>query len=211
MIMEDRLSSKNLVVLQSLTTPVQIQAFLDSIPYSAEDANRSSVRVMEDRQAHCLDGGLFAAAALRRLGYPAVIIDMLPTPGRDDDHVLAIYQQNNRLGAIAKSNFVGLRYREAVYRNMRELVMSYFEPFFNSFGEKTLRGYTRPVKLSKFDHLNWEVEDQAVDHIEDYLKKLKITPIMNSDIEAGLSKVDQRFYDGMTLGTDPDGLYKLNN
>lgn len=207
--MEDQLSSKNLAIFQSLKTPVQIQAFLDSIPYSAEDANRSSVRVLEDRQAHCLDGGLFAAAALRRLGYPAVIIDMLPTPQRDDDHVLAIFQQNNRLGAIAKSNFVGLRYREAVYKTTRELVMSYFEAFFNSFGEKTLRGYTRPVKLSKFDHLNWEVEDQAVNQIELYLKKLKITPIITFDMEAGLSKVDQRFYDGMTLGTDPKGIYKL--
>ncbi len=206
---EDQLNSNNLAILQSFQTPVQIQAFLDSIPYSAEDANRCPVRVLEDRQAHCLDGGLFAAAALRRLGYPAVIIDMLPIPGRDDDHVLAIFQQNNRLGAIAKSNFVGLRYREAVYKTMRELVMSYFEAFFNSFGEKTLRGYTRPVKLSKFDHLNWEMNDQAADQIEEYLKKLKITPILTPDMEAGLSKVDQRFYEGMTLGTDPDGLYKI--
>lgn len=207
--LEEQLSTKNLAILQSLQTPLQIQAFLDSIPYSAEDANRSSLRVLEDRQAHCLDGGLFAAACLSRLGYPAVIIDMLPVPGRDDDHVLAIFQQNNHLGAIAKSNYVGLRYREPVYRTTRELVMSYFEAFFNSFGEKTLRGYTRPIRLSRFDHLNWEWEDQAVDQIEIYLKNLKYTPILTPEMEAGLSKVDQRFFDGNTLGIDPDGVYKI--
>jgi hypothetical protein len=104
---------------------------------------------------------------------------------------------------------VGLRYREPVYRTTRELVMSYFEAFFNSFGEKTLRGYTRPIRLSRFDHLNWELEDQAVDLIEEYLKNLKYTHILTPEMEAGLSKVDQRFYDGMTVGTDPDGVYKI--
>jgi len=104
--LEESLSIKNRTILESLNTPIQIQAFLDSIPYSPEDANRSPRRVMEDRQAHCLDGGLFAAAALSRLGHPPFIIDMLPVPGRDDDHVLAIFRQGKGIGAIAKSNYV---------------------------------------------------------------------------------------------------------
>ena len=207
--LEDRLNSENLTIFQSLRTPEKIQAFMDSIPYSGEDANRSPFRVLEDRLAHCLDGGLFAAAALRRLGYPAVIIDLLPKPGRDDDHVLAIFQQNNRWGAIAKSNYVGLRYREPVYRTTRELVMSYFEPFFNSLGEKTLRGYTVPFDLSKLDHLNWETDDKAVDVIEERLKHLRFTAVITPEMEKGLSKVDKRFYDGNTLGIDPKGVYKL--
>jgi hypothetical protein len=205
----ESLSMENKTIFESINTPFKIQAFLDSIPYSPEDANRCPRRVLEDRQAHCLDGGLFAAAALRRLGYPPVIIDMLPNPGRDDDHVLAIYQQNNRWGAIAKSNYVGLRFREAVYSSKRELVMSYFEAFFNSLGEKTLRGYTIPFDLSKLDHLNWETEDQAADMIEQRLKHLRITPVITSEMEASLSVVDKRFYDGMTLGVDPKGVYKV--
>lgn len=151
--LEQSLSLENKTIFESLRTPFQIQAFLDSIPYSPEDANRCPRRVLEDRQAHCLDGGLFAAAALRRLGFKPVIIDMLPTPGRDDDHVLAIFKQNGVLGAIAKSNYVGLRYREPVYRSTRELVMSYFEAFFNSLGEKTLRAYTVPFESVSYTHL----------------------------------------------------------
>lgn len=207
--LEESLSVENKSIFESLKTPIQIQAFLDRIPYSPEDANRSPKRVLEDRQAHCLDGGLFAAAALRRLGYPPLIIDMLPTPGRDDDHVLAIFQQNNRWGAIAKSNYVGLRFREAVYRSKRELVMSYFEAFFNSLGEKTLRGYTIPMDLSKLDHLNWETDDRGVDEIEQQLKHLRVTAVITPEMEKGLSRVDKRFYDGNTLGIDPSGVYKV--
>jgi hypothetical protein len=208
--LEESLSVENKSIFESLKTPIQIQAFLDRIPYSPEDANRSPKRVLEDRQAHCLYGGLFAAAALRRLGYPPLIIDMLPTPCRDDDHVLAIFQQNNRWGAIAKSNYVGLRFREAVYRSKRELVMSYFEAFFNNLGEKTLRGYTVPMDLSKLDHLNWETDDRGVDDIEQRLKHLRVTAVITPEMEKGLSKVDKRFYDGNTLGIDPKGVYKVN-
>ena len=207
--LEESLSLENKSIFESLKTPIQIQNFLDCIPYSPEDANRSPKRVLEDRQAHCLDGGLFAAAALRRLGYPPLIIDMLPTPGRDDDHVLAIFQQNKRWGAIAKSNYVGLRFREAVYRSKRELVMSYFEAFFNSLGEKTLRGYTVPMDLSKLDHLNWETDDRGADEIEQLLKHLRVTAVITPETEKGLSKVDKRFYDGNTLGIDPGGVYEV--
>jgi hypothetical protein len=209
MILEELLSLENRSIFESLKTPIQIQTFLDSIPYSPEDANRSPRRVLEDRQAHCLDGGLFAAAALRGLGFPPVIIDLLPSPGRDDDHVLVIFQQNNRWGAIAKSNFVGLRFREAVYRSKRELVMSYFEAFFNSLGEKTLRAYTVPFDLSKFDYLNWEIEDSGVDEIEQRLKQLKYTSVITAEMENELSLVDKRFYNGNTLGIDPKGVFKV--
>ncbi|MBW6472775.1 MAG: hypothetical protein K0B14_06595 [Anaerolineaceae bacterium] len=207
--LEESISADNRKIIESFKTPIQIQAFLDSIPYSPEDANRCPRRVLEDRQAHCLDGGLFAAAALRRLGFPPVIIDMLPTPGRDDDHVLAIFQQNKRWGAIAKSNYVGLRFREAVYRSKRELVMSYFEAFFNNLWEKTLRGFTVPFDLSKLDHMNWETDDNAADVIEERLKHLRFTALLTPEMEKGLSKVDKRFYDGNTLGIDPKGVYKV--
>ena len=209
MTLEESLSSENRKLFKTLMTPVQIQAFLDSIPYSPEDANRCPRRVLEDRQAHCLDGGLFAAAALRRLGFKPVIIDLLPTPGRDDDHVLAIFKQNGGLGAIAKSNYVGLRYREPVYRSIRELVISYFEAFFNSLGEKTLRAYTVAFDLSKLDHLNWETNDQAADVIEERLKHLRFTTLITPAMEKSLAMVDNRFYDGNTLGIDLKGVYKV--
>jgi hypothetical protein len=122
--------------ISTLTTPAKIQTFLDELPYSTEHIYRCPLRVLRERVAHCFDGALFAAATLCRLGYPPLIMDMLPND-RDDDHMLAIYKSNGHWGAIAKSNFVGLRFREPIYRTLRELVMSYFEQFYNLEREKT--------------------------------------------------------------------------
>ena len=96
---ETYLNEQQLKIFSGLSTPVKIQAFLDEITYSAENANRCPVRVLQDRVAHCLDGALFAVAALRRMGYPPLIVDMLPEPGLDDDHVLAIYRRDGYFGS----------------------------------------------------------------------------------------------------------------
>ena len=116
----------------------------------------------EKCRGHCLDGALFAAYALSRLGDPPLVVDLLQEPGLDDDHVLAIFRRNGRLGALAKSNFTGLRYREPVYASVRELAMSYFEDYFNVNGVRTLRGYTAPIDLRRFDRLNWLWDDAGL-------------------------------------------------
>jgi hypothetical protein len=194
-------------VFSQLTSPFEIQKYLDSIPYSGEDRNRSVHNVLRERRAHCLDGGVFAAAALWQLGYPPLIIDLLPVPNTDDDHVLAIYQIAGRYGAVAKSNFVGLRFREPVYRSLRELVMTYFEPFFNINGAKTLRAYARPVNLAGRTRWDWLDDDGGVDAIEKHLKKLKPIALITPEIADILSPIDTRSYDAYMLGTDLAGLY----
>ena len=208
-IFADHISSDQLHLLHSLDTPVKIQAFLDQIPYSAENANRCPVSVLRDEVAHCLDGALFAAAALRQLGHPPRVIDLLPEPGRDDDHVLAIYMRNGHYGAIAKSNFVGLRFREPVYRSLRELVMSYFEDYFNIEGEKTLRGYTRPLDLQTMDRFGWMWQDSGADAVEKRLKELKVIPILKAELASNLSPTDHLSYTGGMLGVNKAGLFKL--
>src|SRR5512142_2312412 len=102
-------------LLASLDTPPKIQAFLDTCSYVAEYDNRCPARVLTERRAHCLDGGLFAAMALRRVSYAPLVVDIFHDQGMDDDHVLAIFRRNGRYGAVAKSNFVGLRYHDPVY------------------------------------------------------------------------------------------------
>lgn len=206
-----RLTSEQRGAWQSLTSPTRIQAFLDGLPYSTEDANRSPLRVLQERQAHCLDGGLFAAAALRQLGYPPLIVDLLPDPGTDDDHVLAIFRRNGCFGAVAKSNFVGLRFREPIYRSLRDLVMSYFEVYFNTRGEKTLRSYTVPLDLTAYDAMNWLTNDAAADAIEKRLPQLRRTDLLTPAMIGELSPVDRRSYEAGMLGTDVDGLYKLKD
>jgi hypothetical protein len=206
--LEDHLSNEQLLLLRSLDNPYQIQAFLDSISYSAEDRNRCPLNVLNDRQAHCLDGALFAAAALSRLGSPPLLVDMFPDPGMDDDHVLALFWRHGRLGAIAKSNFVGLRYREPVYRSLRELVMSYFDDYFNVNGVRSLRYYTRPLKLGAFDHLEWLVSDVGADAIERRLLQLRRIPLLSPEMAASLAPVDALSYQAGMLNVNYAGLYK---
>lgn len=191
-----------------LKTPFDIQTYLDSIPYVSEDLNRSPLRVMRDRQCHCLDGGLFAAAALRQLGYRPLILDLIPEPGTDDDHVLAIFSRDGLYGALAKSNFVGLRYREPIYRGLRELVMSYFEFFFNIDGVKTMRGYTRPLDLNRYDRYNWLCSERGVEKVVQRFYRLCSIPVLSAQSAAKLSLVDKRTYDGGLLGVNYDGLYR---
>src|SRR5579884_3054267 len=137
--------------LRSLRTPHHIQRFLDTIPYHNANTAWSPRRVLREKTAHCLEGAIFAAAALRVNGFPPLLLDLESV--RDFDHVLAIYRIDGHWGAIAKSNFTGLRFREPVYRSLRELAMSYFNDYFNLRGERTLRAFSRPVDLSRFDHL----------------------------------------------------------
>jgi hypothetical protein len=196
-------------IFLSLTTPEKIQEYLDSFPYTGEELNRSPLRVMRDQQSHCLDGGLMGAAALRQIGYPAVIIDLTPEPDADDDHVLALFKYKGLIGAVAKSNFVGLRYREPVYRSLRELAMSYFEVFYNVKGQKTLRGYTRPMDLSQFDRYGWEWSEAGVEKINQRLYSLKSIPLISAENAAMLKPVDRRSYEAGMQGTNYAGLYKV--
>ncbi len=206
--LEDHLDSQQLELLRDLISPERIQAFLDSIPYSADDINRCPLRVLQDRKAHCYDGAFFAAAALRRIGYPPIVVDMMPELGRDDDHLLAVFKRNNLFGALAKSNFVGLRYREAIHRSLRELILSYFEDYFNMEGEKTLRAYTRPLNLRSFDGLGWEWRDEGVNAIEQRLWQIHRIALFGPEVTAALSPVDPRSLSAGLLGSDPEGLYR---
>ncbi len=200
-------------VFTSLNTPNEIQKYLDSVPYVGEEANRSPLRVMQERQCHCLDGGLLAAAALRRLGYPPVIIDLVPEPGADDDHVLAIFQQNGLYGALAKSNCSGLRSREPVYRSLRELVMSYFELFFNLDRQKTLRGYTRPLNLAQFDRYHWTWDERGVAAIVKRMYSLKPIRLFTPESISRFQLMDQRAYESGMLGVNLEGVFhpKVND
>ena len=192
-------------LLKRLDRPARIQEFLDSIPYSADKFYRCPRRVIEDRKAHCFDGALFAAAALRRLGFPALIVDMHAV--RDDDHLIALFRRAGCWGAVAKSNFVGLRYREPVYRSLRELAMSYFEDFYNPAGEKTLRTYTRPIRLARFDRLDWETRDEGLETIARHTDRVPRIRLITPALARGLSLLDDRSYRAGLQGVNPAGLY----
>ncbi|HTX92144.1 MAG TPA: hypothetical protein VMC09_13100 [Anaerolineales bacterium] len=206
---ESRLSPAELKLIAGLDTPGKVQAFLDTVPYSEDKFYRCPLRVLRDRKAHCFDGALFAAHALRRIGFPPLILELIPNE-RDDDHILALFKQNGGWGAVAQSNFVGLRYREPVYRSLRELVMSYFEDFYNTAGEKTLRGYRGPINLKVFDRLEWAASDAGLETLADGMDRYRSIPILSKDMAAGLRLLDPRSLQAGLLGSNPDGLFKVS-
>src|SRR5213075_3131286 len=154
--------------LRALKTPARVQSFLDSLPYHLADTAWSPRKVLQEQSAHCLEGAVFAAAALRVLGFPPLLWDL--EAEQDDDHVLAIYRVRGHWGAIAKSNFAGLRFREPVHRTLRELALSYFDDYFNMRGDRTLRRYAaRPVDLRRFDHQQWMTTEKPIWFIAEHL------------------------------------------
>jgi len=191
-------AASELRLLRALKTPVGIQKFLDELPYNLSYTARSPGKVLHDRTASCLEGGIFAAAALRVLGFPPLIFDL--GAERDTDHVVAIFKVRGHWGAVAKSNFTGCRYREPVYRSLRELAMSYFNVYFNMRFERTLRHYSRPVNLARFDHRNWMTTGKPVWFIAEYLCEIPHIRLLTSLMEKNLTHVDPRTVRGEMLG-----------
>lgn len=174
-----------------LDTPVRIQAFLDAIPYNTEadgETFRSPRRVLRDRTANCIEGAVLAAAALRVQGEPPLIMDL--TAVHDEDHVIAVFRRRGLWGAIGTSKFTGLRYREPVYRSLRELAMTYFEHYFNLEGERTLRGHGRPVNLRRFDRLHWMTAEEDLWPLAEHLERISHIALIPPAASRSLSAVD---------------------
>jgi len=188
--------------LRRLRTPEKIQQFLDcGLGYNKEkdgETCRSPRRVLRDRIAHCLEGALIAAAALRVQGYPPLLVDLEAV--RDDDHVLAVFRWRGHWGAIAKSNYAGLRFREPVYRTLRELVISYFEHYYNPKGEKTLRRYSRPVDLGRFDRIAWMTTEEDVWDIPYYLVDVPHIALLPPEMARRHMHMDRRLFEAGLVG-----------
>jgi len=186
--------------------PYDIQVFLDSVPYNPSAECRSPRKIIAGQKAHCFEGALFAAAMLRELGFKPLIIDMMAE--NDDDHVIAVFKIRGCWGAIAKSNTTALKYREPVYRSIRELIMSYFDFYFNTLGDKSLRSYSRPVDLSRFDKKRWTQTDSDLEYIGDYLTGITHYPVLDAGYTGQLQRVDRKLMDAVFLGANEEGLFR---
>ncbi|MBN1539844.1 MAG: hypothetical protein JW939_06840, partial [Candidatus Thermoplasmatota archaeon] len=165
-----------------LDNPYRIQSFLDSIPYDPSPECRSPRIVLDEARAHCFEGALLAAACLRKLGHPPLLVDLRAE--NDDDHVIAVFNRRGLWGAIAKSNFTTLRFREPVYRTIRELAMSYFDLYFNTIGQKTMRSYSAPFDLSRFDNRQWMTTKDDLENIGEALDRSRHYPLIGPEMVA---------------------------
>ncbi len=193
-------------LLARLKSPQHIQLFLNDLAYDADYLARSPRRVMRERKAACFDGAMFAAAALRELGHRPRLVDL--RAWNDDDHVIAVFNEGRCWGAVAKSNTTVLRYREPVYRTLRELVMSYFEVYFNTVGQKTLRSYSRPLDLATLDARGWLVDEADLGWIGDRLDDLQHLPVVTPAQIRALAPVDPALMKAGFLGAVQAGLYQ---
>lgn len=206
MIPHSGLTAAELRTLRSLKKPDRLQRFLDDeIAYNTEPDGPSCFSprlVLRHGCAHCMEGALLAAAAFRVNGHRALLLDLEAV--RDDDHVLALFQVDGCWGAVAKSNYSGLRFREPVYRTLRELVLSYFSHYYNLKGEMTLRGYsTRPVDLARFDEQRWMESEEPVWFIPEHLCYIAHTRLLTAKQIRRLSRMDRRMFEAGLVGNVP--------
>ncbi|MFA6297108.1 MAG: hypothetical protein WC629_00940 [Candidatus Paceibacterota bacterium] len=166
--------------LKKLSTPQKIQDFLDTLPFNFEkggDTYMSPKRVLKENKAHCIEGAMLAATALWMHGEQPLLLDLKAHPG-DMDHVVALYKQNGYWGAISKTNHAVLRFRDPIYKTVRELALSYFHEYFlNTTGKKTLRGYSKPLNLKKFGK-EWITTEKDLWIIADALDNTKHFPFI---------------------------------
>lgn len=191
--------------LKSNGTPELAQRLLDSMPYRNESKYVPAICALRDWKAHCFDGSLLAAAALRRRGYKPYIIDLCAV--RDDDHLLCAYQWRGHWGAVAKSNFPGLRFREPIYKTPRELAMSYFELYFNLKGEKSLREFSKPFALPAIKKLDWETDSSKLGLFLEMLEKTPHYPLLTNAQIKVLAPIDKRLMRSQMTGVSLRGAH----
>ncbi len=200
-------NSYELGLFKRLNSPKDIQSYLNGLKFNFEEKGNtcfSPRSAIKNKSAHCMEGAMLAAAILEFHGHRPLVLD-LRSEEHDFDHVVAVFKQFGHWGAISKTNHAVLRYREPVYKSVRELAMSYFHEYFDSKGRKTLREYSRPFDLGYFDHhpsltpplkggelevslsamgkakedVNWRISSQNLFYIPDYLDEIKHFRILN--------------------------------
>jgi hypothetical protein len=195
------LTAREYATLARLATPERIQAFINAIPANHEPDGETvhSVRnVLRYRVAHCIEGALVAACALKIHGEPALVMHLDCAP-HDNPHVLALFRRRRHWGALSKSNGAWLRYREPVYRTLRELAMSYFHEFFDKQGRKTLRSYSRTTDLGSFDPGLWVTNAESCWRVHDAIASRRHYALVSGAQARALSRRDAHVRRAATL------------
>jgi hypothetical protein len=198
-------TAKERRILRKLRTPAHIQRFLDELPYDARGGARSPRVVMRDWKAQCYSGVLFACAALREIGYsPRLMwIDAVS----DDGHCLALYEKGGMWGSIAKSNYTTLRSREPIYSYVA-LGLSYFDGYFNPSGKRTMRGFTVPIELEKFESRKWRFSEGHLPYIDRAIDTAPRAWKLPHRSVKGITPVSEQLRKAGLLGANPAGLWR---
>lgn len=208
-----KFTKKEQAVLRKLNTPQAIQNFIDALAYDGADHYYSVRRTLQTKSAHCMGGAILAAYCLEQIGLGPPRVCSFDAEN-DDTHAVAVYQVRGFWGAIGKSNFTLIRSRDPVYRSLRELMMSYFDFYFNTKGEKSMVGYSQPFNLARTGE-GWKfAEGNIDDELEDFDDPKK-TPVirvrppgMRPGSRKGLLPAPKYLLQAGLLGSNPKGLFK---
>ncbi len=176
----EKLNTEEIAIFKKLDTPKKIQDFLNTLPINHEpngDTCKSPRMVLQEKNAHCIEGALLAAVILYYHGHEPLLLD-LKAVDPDFDHVVALFREGKTWGAISKTNHPVLRYREPIYASSRELAMSYFHEYFLDNGKKTMRSFSQPFDLRQFDSEDWMISSKNLWHITEALDLSPHTEIM---------------------------------
>ena len=186
------LTPREFAILKRLSTPAKIQAFLNTIPINHEIGGETvlSVReVLRQRRAHCIEGAMLAAAALWANGDPPLVMH-LDCDTSDYPHVIALFRRGGAWGAISKTNGTPLRYRDPIYRSLRELALSYFHEYYNKRGHKTLRSYSMSFDLRRIEAAEWVTASKSCWKTHDRITELRHFPLITARQERLLTRRD---------------------
>jgi len=179
-------------VLRKLDRPKKVQDFINRIPSNAERGGEtctSPLVTLRRNKAHCMEGALLAALALWMHGHPPLILD-LKTTAADVDHLVALFRVDGYWGGITKTNHAVLRYREPIYRDVRELATSYFHEYFMNDGAKTLRQYSTPFDLRRWKG-DWVTSEDDLWELETAIDRSPHHPLLSRKQVVGLRRADK--------------------
>lgn len=173
--MQNGFNNQEIKFFKKLNSPQKIQDFLNELNYNFEEKGEtchSPRLVLKNKKAHCMEGAMFASAVLEFHNQKPLIMD-LRSISNDFDHVVAVFKKFKCFGAISKTNHAVLRYREPIYKTIRELALSYFHEYFLKNGQKTLREYSKLLDLNVFNNLNWRTTEKNLFYIPEKLDGIK--------------------------------------
>lgn len=185
-----QLTENERTLFQKLNSPQKIQDFVNSLEMNFEDNYQSPRRVLQSGKAQCLEGAMLAAAILWSNGEKPLLLD-LQADKSDVDHVVALFKGNGHWGAISKTNHAVLRYREPIYKTVRELAMSYFHEYFDNKGKKNMRTYSQPFDLSTYDDGAWVFTKKSLHKLAADLDNFKHYSILTPKMKKGIRRADK--------------------
>ncbi len=192
-------------VLRELSTLPKIQNYLNDLTYNASDFSGSPRMVIKTQKGHCFEGALLAAAALEFHGAKPLVVNLYAH--HDDNHILTVVKTQTGWGSLSKSNTTLLRGRMPIYKTVRELVMSYFDFYFNTKGQFALHSYTSPVNLNRFKNWDWRTSEKTLSPLSEEISILPHHSCVDLKTLKSLPKVGQEIKKACFLGADPKGLY----